>query len=63
MKQKEDAVLVALAAPVIESRVDDYAELVDEADPTGPVQLCRQDGTIIAIMSRRAWDYFRGNRA
>jgi hypothetical protein len=36
----------------------DYAELVNEDDERGPVRLCRQDGTVVAIMSSAAYDYF-----
>jgi len=45
--------------PITRSLVGDYAELVDENDPEGMVQVCTSDGTPRIIMSRADWDAAR----
>lgn len=34
----------------------DYAELVDENDPNGIVQICRQNGQVMMLMSREVYE-------
>lgn len=45
-----------------EPKPGDYAELVDESEPDGAVRICRQDGTPVAVMSRRAFNGFYEQR-
>lgn len=51
----------ALARMQPEVLIDEggYAELVDEANPQGPVQLCKRDGTVEVILPRADYDALR----
>jgi hypothetical protein len=45
-----------LNKPLFRPEPGDYAELADENDEQGIVNLCRKDGTVIAQMPRQLWD-------
>ena len=44
------------ATPLVKSEPGDYAELVDENDEHGLVNVCRKGGHVFMQMPRDVWD-------
>ena len=47
--------------PIFKAEEGDYAELADENDEQGIVNLCRKDGTVLMQMPRDVWNELRGD--
>lgn len=48
-----------LNRPIYEPQAGDYAELADEYDEHGTVNICREDGRVIISMPYDVWDSLR----
>lgn len=59
MNTLQELKLILDGAPFITPEKGDYAELVNEDDEEGLVQICRKNGSVLMVMPIEVWKELR----